>query len=541
MLGELRSKLRKQSVVVPSVCFLIALLRRSSGWDPPSLWLDDQWMAVALRSIDLPRLWALHVPAPFGFVLLEKAVIHVSQDREWPFQIVPLVAGLAAIPVFYWVLSRVVRHPGVLAVTCLGAACHDVAELYSLRVKHYSFDLLVATALLGLTIGVLQQPSRLRFLRATLASLFAALFSFASLLLSLCCLHVLAASALLRASRPAYARAYVACALGFDAIVAGLYRGYFAGQSSPTMRAFWKKYFLRFDSWESVGSFAYHGLGRFALHALTPWCIALFILVVLGVRAVHRDPGLRPLVYVTGLFYSGLLLGAALQVYPLGPERTSLFAYPLLWLFAAIGCERALLGPDPRAAWRTRVASLVAVYVVAVSMFRPGVTYSDVRDCQAVETALRLRRPGDALLMHQFGLLALAYYGGRPMRIVPSLRVAQQFEAWPDWPELYVLPLEIGGVSLRDDPSGSDAPLLDVVRRNPPRIVFLSTHATDRVDARVLQQLQARGYELEQRVDESPLAHVFLLQRVSSYVATTPCEGEAGCAARRLSSVRRDP
>ncbi|MET0389288.1 MAG: hypothetical protein ABW321_25165 [Polyangiales bacterium] len=503
-----RARCIAQNWCVPLACGVIALLRRSGGWDPASLWLDDQWVALALREASFSQLVALHIPAPLGFVALQKLIAPLTRDPEWPLQLVPMLAGLAAIPVFYAVLGRVVRQRGVLAVACLAAACHSTAELYSVRVKHYTLDLLLVIALLGGTIALLHKPGAQRLGWLVLGSFVAAVFSFTTLFVSLCCLHALWLDRALRSRNAGLV--YGAWVAGFDLAVAGLYAGLLCHQSNDAMRAFWQKYFLHFDSADSVLAFAYHGLGGFALHALSPYLIVLLALVPIGVRALARDPVLRPLCWISGALLVGLVAAAALQLYPFGPERTSLFAFPVPWLLAAVGGERvwAEIGSSRL---QRHAARLVVLYVIGVSVLRPRVSYSDVRDRQVVEAAAHWQRPGDVLLTHQLGLLALSYYGQRPVRLVPSRNVTEAFEGRPDWPDLQLLVPPGGRGDLRSDPTLADATLQALVAQAPPHILYLSTHASETVDQHVLQRLTAAGYLPSNSYEPSPGARLIAL------------------------------
>jgi hypothetical protein len=496
---------------------LIALVRRSSGLDPASLWLDDQWVALALRHADLARISALHIPTPLGWSALEKLVISVSPDRDWALQIVPFVMGLVSIPLFCKLASRVVTHPLAIGLACLLVSCHPVAELYATRVKHYTLDLTICIALLALLLDALQAPSTRRFVMLTVCSLIAALVSFASLFVSLCGVHALLLDRGLQAQRDrAYtreARSYLIAALLFDLGVAALYLSYFEDQSSPAMRAFWVKYFLRFDSFHSVFTFFWRSFLAFPMQAVSAWLVILLVWVALGLREAARDPVLRPLVWAFAALVFGLVVAAALQIYPMGVERTALFAYPLFWLFAAIGVQRTLLSDLSPSPFKRKLTWGLAVYVTAISLFRPRVVYSDARDRQVVEAILRASHEGDALLTAPLGLLPLSYYGGKPVQLVHSSVLSHQMEALPTWHDLFVLPNDLGGVSLRDQPAIADAMIADLCKRGFRRILYASTNAIDSVDQHVVSEIERDGYRHVQRIDSSPRARLFLLSR----------------------------
>jgi hypothetical protein len=506
---------------IPIACMVIAILRRCTAWDPPSLWLDDIWMALPLRHLGLEQILALHLPSPIGFLALEKLAGMSARDLEWPLQIVPALCGLLVIPLFYAVVRRLVSERWALSLACLLAACHPVAELYAMRVKHYACDLLVVVGLLGLMLSALQRPSIARCFALVVAGLAGALFSFASLFVSLCFVHALLADRALRAYRAQRLdRLTLGYGVGaglFDAGVFALHKTLLEGQSSAAMKAFWHAYFLHFDSLTGVLRWIGRRLFAFPLYALSAWLVVLLPLVFIGARSLARDSTLRPLVWAWLGLLAGLVLAAALDIYPMGNDRTGLFAYPLFWAFAAVGCEHLRTAPA-RSERSIKLQTACALYVVAVCLLRPPVAYSDARDRQAVEESLRRRHAGDGLLVQPSGLLALAYYGDRPLRFVRDDSVCHRFAAWPDWPDLQLLPSTLNGGSLRDEPSLADAFLDAYYARPYPRVVYLSTHASDAVDARVVERALRAGYRTL-RIDESPRARVFIFERATAQLA----------------------
>jgi hypothetical protein len=236
----------------------------------------------------------------------------------------------------------------------------------------------------------------------------------------------------------------------------------------------------------------------------------LLPLVFIGARAIARDATLRPLAWASLALIIGLVLAAALDIYPMGVERTGLFAYPLFWAFAAIGCER-LRTSGPRTNKHARWQAALACYVVVVCILRPPVVYSDARDRQAVQETLRIRKAGDGLLVQHTGLLALAYYGQRALHFEHYEDVCHRFVAWPDLPDLLVMPISINGGSVRDQPQLADPLLNAFYARRYARIIYLSTHADDNVDQHIIAEATRNGYRVK-RIDESPRAHVFVLE-----------------------------
>ncbi|HEY2735564.1 MAG TPA: hypothetical protein VGI70_16320, partial [Polyangiales bacterium] len=147
-----------------------------------------------------------------------------------------------------------------------------------------------------------------------------------------------------------------------------------------------------------------------------------------------------------------------------------------------------------------------------VCLARPPVRYSDVRDRQVVEQTLRRWKPGDALLMQHTGLLAFAYYSGRRLTFEHYSDVCHQFIAWPAISDLHVLPIETNGRRLVEHPDASDLQLARLYEHGYARIFYVSTHATDGVDRHIVEDAARYGYQ-SQRIDESPRARLFILER----------------------------
>jgi hypothetical protein len=313
------------------------------------------------------------------------------------------------------------------------------------------------------------------------------------------------------------AAAYFAGALVFDLGVLALYLCVFAGQSSPAMKAFWFKHFLDVTSLESILRFAWRGLLGLPFNAVSPWFALLYWPLIVGIRATLLNERLRPLAWGFGLLFLLQLMAATLQVYPMGEARTGLFSYPIFWIITAIGADSLIRSASSSAARRGWL-QLAAASVVIAALCRPSVEYSDVRDRQDVEHMLELFRPSDGLLMHHFGLLALAYYGARPSKLIRSNVHSHGFEAWPDYPNLFVLPLDVDGVSLRSRPELADASLETLYGRGYQRLLFLSTHMTPAVDQHVLEDCEKHGYYETERFSESPRAMLYVLTRTRQQV-----------------------
>ncbi len=510
-------------------CLMIAVLRRAPAFDPPSLWLDDQWVALALRQCSLAQVYALHMPTPIGFAWLEQQAMRLSSDPEWPLQIVPYLFGLFEIVVVYALLRRIVKQTWVIALGTLLAACHPVSELYALRVKQYSLDMVACSLLFLLFVRGLQRrdPATLRWL--VLGGWLATPFSFSSVFVSACLVHVFALDQWLRV-RPNRRAGLVLAGtlLSFELGMAAIYVAYLRDSSNPALREFWQEHFLRFDSAAHVLTFLYKGPLSFFYYALSGPLLVLLPFAMVGGRTLARDPVLRPITWACAGLFLGLLVASALQMFPMGAERTGLFAYPFLWVLAAVGVDRMLTEAPSWSSKPGRYAVLLSAYVAACCLLRPAVSYSDARDRDVVQAARRELHTGDGLLMQPYGALALGYYGGRPVHFVVSNQLSHHFETFPDWPNATVVPRVIGELTVREHPEVAGTLLADFFGRGYPRVLYVSTNAAEQVDAFVVTAAQRRGYAVARRVDASARARLFVFVKLSY---------AAACARLRLRTL----
>jgi hypothetical protein len=137
------------------------------GWRR-SLWLDEALIAanIVQRSFGgLMRPLSGQQGAPVGWLWAERATVIVLGNNEYALRAVPLIAGIAALPLIYLVSRRLLGPWGSALATTLLAFSPDAVR-YSVEVKQYSSDLtiallLVLLALRGLDGGGIEEPGPL--------------------------------------------------------------------------------------------------------------------------------------------------------------------------------------------------------------------------------------------------------------------------------------------------------------------------------------------------------------------------------------------
>ena len=104
-----------------------------------SLWMDEAFLSSNI----VPRSYgALLEPlnddqgAPIGFLLIEKLATAAFGNSEYALRLVPLLAGIAALPLFYLAARRIVGRTA--ALTGLGLLAFSRPGIYySTEVKRY--------------------------------------------------------------------------------------------------------------------------------------------------------------------------------------------------------------------------------------------------------------------------------------------------------------------------------------------------------------------------------------------------------------------
>jgi hypothetical protein len=166
---------RRQSLallVSQVVLILGAVLRVIEYLANRPLSIDESFLALNL--IEKSPAQLLHEldfkqAAPLGFLEVEKLAVDVFGRSEYALRLVPLLASLASLVLFYWAGKK------LLAVTALPFACAafallDPAIYYASTIKQYELDAAVAVGLYALAASMLAHPiSRTGF--ATLAVL----------------------------------------------------------------------------------------------------------------------------------------------------------------------------------------------------------------------------------------------------------------------------------------------------------------------------------------------------------------------------------
>ena len=119
-----------------------------------SLWMDEAYLSLNIlhRSFaGLCRALDYHQGAPIGFLLLEKSAVRLGGGSEYALRLLPLLAGIASVLLFYKLASKVLSPKAIPIATGL-FAISPALIYYSAEVKQYSSDAAIALLLYCLTI-----------------------------------------------------------------------------------------------------------------------------------------------------------------------------------------------------------------------------------------------------------------------------------------------------------------------------------------------------------------------------------------------------
>jgi hypothetical protein len=119
-----------------------------------SMWLDESFLALDIMHISLRQVFrpfANGQAPPVGFAFLEKLVESRLGTSEYAFRLIPFLAGVASLFLFYRVAKQVIAPRAIPIALGLFAISWPLIY-YSSETKQYSLDVLVALALYAVAL-----------------------------------------------------------------------------------------------------------------------------------------------------------------------------------------------------------------------------------------------------------------------------------------------------------------------------------------------------------------------------------------------------
>lgn len=278
--------------------------------------------------------------APIGFLWLQKFMISAFGNNEFAFRFIPLIAGIAALFVFYRVTSKIMNRNAALVGLILFSV-NDQLIYFSSELKQYSTDVLAALLLLLVTVDVLDNDYRiLRMILLGVTGAVSIWFSHPSVFVFCASIVVLSGSMVRLKTAKKLAWLLIPIIAG---IVSFLFDYAVSLKSLSQHRAFldfWRSSFMPLPpkSWVDFKWFVYSFLrifknpGGFSVFDLLLAVISFFV----GAVVCYRTRKVIFAVLLLPVFL--VLLASGLHKYPF-EGRLLLFIVPFITMMIAQGVE----------------------------------------------------------------------------------------------------------------------------------------------------------------------------------------------------------
>jgi uncharacterized membrane protein len=382
-----------------------------------SLWLDEAYLANSILTYSFKQLLTQPLmhwqAAPVGFVLLQKLAVTLLGNSEYALRIVPLLAGIASIPIFYGIVRRCLQPTAQVLATGLFITI-DPLIYYSSEAKQYGMDVMIALAIVWAAIYFRERQTswgRLIVLSAVG-------------MLGIFCSHpaifVLASTGLVLLVDLLRAKQFtLALRLGAVGILwLGLFAINYVLFLRPLMHhsglaAYWAADYMPYDA---LGATRWLGMELYGLYFgyATMWLPLVdtaILATLIGIVWFWRQN--RTVLALLMLPLLATLAAAMIHVYPFG-SRLVLFLVPLLIVLMGAGCALLWESILPRRRW-------IAVLILA-SIFVPT-TARDVyyliipqkrEEIRPVLAYIRdHKQPGDKLYIFYISDVPFRYYQNR--------------------------------------------------------------------------------------------------------------------------------
>lgn len=482
---------------------LSAVLVRLPGWDPQSLWYDDLVWAAIARAETIGQVLSVPATAPPGFFVVLRGMRALFGDPEWSLQIVPFAAGIAAIPLMAFLVWRITGSRGIALFAASLTALNPRLAHYTVFVKPYSLDFITTALLLLSGLLLIDHPrvSVSRFARLALLSVVALFVSATSVMTSGPLMNLAALRALLARRREALGVVVVAALYDLVLVLAFLLM---RARPNKLVREDFQRHFISFTSLGDAWTFL-KTMGLRQLQAglpswrdaepwnpeLLPWLVPF---VGLGLIWLLARRSTRPIGWVAIAFWASFLTLSVMQMYPLGPSRAGIFAYPVVIALCAAGVHLITEWLPWREGLRGAIGLAAAIFALS---FPIRVQYWNVDDARLVRHVVRDSSPSDGLVLSPAATFLAAVYGPWPVTISASTAISNGTDARVARELTLYLP-----------PQGRLAPVVDqfLAESRPARIWYVAfrTH-----DGSVLTALSDQGYKLTE-VERSSIGRLFL-------------------------------
>jgi hypothetical protein len=411
----------RQRAVVALLLLSGAALRLWQYSANGSLWLDEAALARNILERDpvgLLQPLAYGQVAPVGFLLAQKAVVTAAGASEYALRLVPLITGLAALPLFAALARWTLQDRA--AVYAVGLFALGQPFIYfSSQVKQYSLDVTASLLALWLVLRLRAEvTSRTLILLGVIGALIPWFSQAAGLVL------VGAGAGMAASMRPRSLGRGIAVLLLIWAASAGgaglLALWTVPAETRDYLNWFWRLGYAPLSPWAHVqwlwgtltrifGSF---GTEAFRTNGGLGYAWPQLFAVVTLVGLVQLGRARRGVLLILLGPVAAALAASMLRIYPLS-GRLLVFLVPVLLLAAAAGAEALWNWTTARArlAGLAMAVLLIGVPFHAAVRSRPPYLIQPLRP--VLERVEQLRQPGDTIYVDYAAGHAFLYYARR--------------------------------------------------------------------------------------------------------------------------------
>jgi len=446
---------------------------RAGASVPSTLWLDDAWLALVTRADSAREVVTVGVTAP-GFAALLRGVHEVTGTVEGLVRVALVLALLVPAAVYAVGRRAFALGPAGALTAAVVAGATPVLVTYAGRVKPFTADALLATAVLGAAAWAVAAPEETRRWWTLAATSIAAVAVSATPGVTVLG-AVLAAPVVIGRPRLAAAARAAAPAAAVGAAVAAVWWAVVLGPATNEgLRRYWDDF---------------HTLDRApdAAAALLPLDGTAALLVVAAASAIALLRSRTALLLVAPLAVAAVL-GLAGAI-PLGGGRTDAHLVPAVALL--IGASVDVAGARSRQRVTGPVLAAASIAVVALVAAPDADPYPAEDLGPLVAAAEREAQPTERILVYSSARWAYALETASPVDLVRSRTEANGFEVTTDDARTTILP------RLRDHPDRyPDA--VDAAVGDSAVAWLLVSHPGSDV-AELEAALLALGFEVEER------------------------------------------
>jgi len=405
----------------------IAAWLRHRPLGPPSLWLDDAWPALVIKT-PWRNVTTVGLTAP-GFAAALKVWLHITGFSATKAQGLAFAFGIAAPALLglLCVTRRIGRPAALVAAALLLTSPAHIA--YSARVKQYTLDSTLVIILVWLTWRGLERPEDAR--RWLLLAFGAAVATaMSSGLVPVVGGALLTAVVTVRAVEKRTRRAVYAAVAAYTAFAAVWWKIVLQPRLGTALHDYWQAFYISGNPGGILGGLRSaavrlaHGFSDF------PSTLTIIVFVAAAVVVVRTRPSLSML-FLTPLLAAVVL--ALFRVAPIGTGRTDLYLYPVFALLIGVAVSEI----STRNSWGVYVA--VALVVGSLALARAPNTYPQEDMRQAVAILNVSLRPSDTIMVYSGGRYAFALYAPWPVSVFASNAQTNGFDVRIQRPHTTIL------------------------------------------------------------------------------------------------------